>query len=92
MALLGQLTVGILGDLTGYSDTLSKAQRETIRFSKHLERTGKNISTIGYGFQDLGSKLTKMITVPALAAGTAVAGITLKKGWDRLMGIDTAQA
>jgi len=92
MALLGQLTVGILGDLSGYSDTLSKAQKETLRFSKNLEKTGKNISTIGYGFQDLGSKLTKMITLPALAAGTAVAGITLKKGWDRLMGIDTAQA
>lgn len=92
MALLGNLTVGILGDMSGYSDGLSKAQRETVKFSKKIEQTGKNISTIGYGFQDLGSKLTKMITVPAVAAGTALAGMTATLGWKRLVGLDTAKA
>src|SRR5690625_1359186 len=92
MALLGQLTVGILGDVSGYSDTLSKAQKETIKFSKQMERTGRNISTIGYGFQDLGQNLTNKITKPALIAGGAVAGMVGALGFKRLVGMDNAQA
>src|SRR5690625_7960336 len=92
MALLGNLTVGILGDLSGYSDGLSKAQRETVKFSKKIEQTGRNISTIGYGFQDLGSNLTNKITKPALVAGGALAGMVGTLGFKRLVGMDNAQA
>ncbi len=92
MALLGQLTVGILGDMSGYSKALSGAQKETLKFSKGMERMGRDISTIGYGFQDLGSKLTNKITKPAIIAGTAVSGLVGTLGFKRLVGMDNAQA
>lgn len=50
------------------------------------------LSSVGKMASSAGASLTKYITKPALAAGTALAGIALKKGWDRLIGIDTARA
>lgn len=35
--------------------------------------------------------MTKAITLPALGAASALAGITLKKGWDRMADIDNAK-
>src|SRR5690625_2545736 len=92
MALLGNLTVGILGDLSGYSDGLSKAQRETVKMKKKNEKTGRNITTIGYCIQDIGSNLTNKITKPALVAGGALAGMVGTLGFKRLVGMDNAQA
>src|SRR5690625_1319124 len=92
MALLGNLTVGILGDITNYSSGLTKAQRDTVKFTKNVERMGRDISSIGYGFQDLGQSLTNKITKPALIAGTAVAGLVGTLGFRRLIGMDNAQA
>lgn len=92
MALLGQLTVGILGDLSGYSSSLTAAQKETVKFSKGIERMGRDIATVGYGFQDVGQSLTNKITKPALVATTAAAGLVSTLGFKRLIGMDNAQA
>src|SRR5699024_1669355 len=58
-----------------------------------------DFKTAGKGIQDfsrktasVGSSLTSKITKPALVAGTAMAGITAKLGFDRLVGLDTAKA
>jgi len=56
-----------------------------VKFSKALSGASK-------GFKSVGSKLTKCITKPAIAAGTALAGMTLAKGWSRMTQIDDARA
>ena len=85
MALLGNLTVGILGDMKGLSSTFKGAQSEVQKFGKRMERVGRDISSVG-------DTLTRRITMPAIAAASALVGITLVKGFGRLMGIDTARA
>lgn len=50
------------------------------------------LSSMGSFFTGVGDKLTSSITKPALGATTALTGITLVKGFQRLMGIDEAKA
>lgn len=92
MSLLGQLTVGIMGSTAGYSGALTAAQKATVQFAKGIENTGRNVSNFGKSLSDIGNSLTKKLTLPAVGAATALAGITLAKGWNRLVGIDTAKA
>lgn len=56
-----------------------------------LKRHGANLQRYGAAMSSFGGSLTKYVTAPALAAGAALAGITLRKGWDRLVTIDTAK-
>ena len=72
------LTVRIGADLSDFERKMSKMQGS-------LNRVGSNM-------QNIGGSLTKWISAPALAAATAVAGITAAFGWERLVGLDTAQA
>lgn len=51
-----------------------------------------NLSGLSGAFSKTGGKLTNFITKPALAAGAAIGGITLAKGFKRLTDIDTAKA
>lgn len=60
-------------------------------FNSGISSLGKSISSIGSGISSLGSTLTKSITAPALAAATAVAGITLSSGFSRMTNIDNAR-
>ncbi|WP_028027287.1 tape measure protein [Adlercreutzia mucosicola] len=46
----------------------------------------------GAAMTSAGNLLTAKITAPALAAGAAVGGIFLAKGWERLTAIDTAES
>lgn len=81
----------------------SKAEEDLNEFSDKAEKTSKKVDesfgqtaswglkTVGSGLQHIGSGLTKYITKPALIAGTAMSGITLKKGWDRMASIDSAK-
>ena len=62
------------------------------RLSKSFKSVGSNMQNVGQQAQNLGSSLTSKITKPALVAGTAMAGITAKLGFDRLVGLDTAKA
>ena len=57
-----------------------------------FETETSKLTNLGNTISGVGSGLTKGITVPAMTAATALSGITLKKGFDRLMGIDTARA
>lgn len=60
--------------------------------SNKTGRIGKQLSNWGNNLSKVGGSLNKNITKPALTAGAAVAGITLAKGFQRLIGIDTARA
>lgn len=62
------------------------------RLRNSFKSVGSNMQNVGQQAQNLGSSLTSKITKPALVAGTAMAGITAKLGFDRLVGLDTAKA
>ena len=79
------LSAKITGDSSGFDKALSTAQKAVDNFANKFDSIGKKISSVGDG-------LTSKITKPALAAGTALAGITVAKGWNRLTGIDDARA
>lgn len=86
-----------------YDKGLSSAKTAAVAFSKDFTKIigsvldapnniGKAISNIGNSISGLGSALESRITKPAAAAGAALAGITLAKGWSRMTQIDTAKA
>lgn len=79
------LSAKITGDSSGFEKAFSTAQ-------KAVDSFGKKISSIGKGISSVGSTLTNKITKPAVAATSALAGITLVKGFNRLVGIDDARA
>ncbi|PNZ87007.1 peptidoglycan DD-metalloendopeptidase family protein [Staphylococcus pettenkoferi] len=62
------------------------------RLSNSFKKIGSSMQGVGQKAQDVGSSLSSKITKPALAAGTAMAGITAKLGFDRLVGLDSAKA
>ncbi|MFH0070687.1 tape measure protein [Peribacillus sp. NPDC056705] len=62
------------------------------RVGDGLIKFGSGLKSISDKTKELGQNLTKKITMPALGAATALGGIALVKGFDRLIGIDTARA
>lgn len=62
------------------------------RLSNSFQSIGSSMQGVGQKAQNMGRSLTSSITKPALVAGTAMAGITAKLGFDRLVGLDTAKA
>lgn len=62
------------------------------RLANSFSSIGESMTGVGQKAQDMGSSLTSSITKPALIAGTAMAGITAKLGFDRLVGLDSAKA
>ena len=79
------LSAKITGDSSGFSKAISTAQASLEGFASRFDKVGSKISSIG-------DSLTSKITKPALVAGTALAGITLGKGFSRLTGIDDARS
>lgn len=71
-----------------YKENFSLSGKLANRFSS----IGESMNGVGQKAQDMGSSLTSSITKPALIAGTAMAGITAKLGFDRLVGLDSAKA
>ncbi|WP_347099628.1 phage tail protein, partial [Staphylococcus ureilyticus] len=62
------------------------------RLSNSFRSIGTSMQSVGNQAQNMGRSLTSSITKPALIAGTAMAGITAKLGFDRLVGLDSAKA
>lgn len=79
------LSAKITGDSNSFQKACSNAK-------KALSDIQKNFSSISSSLNKTGKELTSKITKPALAAGTALAGVTLGKGFARLTAIDTAKA
>lgn len=79
------LSVKLTGDSSGLDRAIKNANKAIKSFSGTFDSIGKKISSVG-------STLTDKITKPALAATSALSGITLVKGFGRLVGIDDARA
>lgn len=71
--------------------SLEKTLAKLDEMGKKLQSVGKGFTSFGKSVEKIGDKLTKYITKPAIAAGAAVAGITLGKGWSRMSEIDNAK-
>lgn len=79
------LSAKITGNATDFQKAFQTAQNSLTAFEKRFSSIGGRISSVG-------SKLTSSITKPAIAATGALAAIPLVKGFDRLVGIDTARS
>lgn len=81
-------------------DRVNQALKSTESQSRSLQNNvkkpfvdmGKSLTLLGNGMQRVGHGLTNYITKPVLAAGTALAGLTLAKGFQRMQAVDTAKA
>jgi TP901 family phage tail tape measure protein len=74
MSLLGNLTVGILGNASGLSDSFSQAQNQVSQFSRQMEDIGQSLT-------NAGSAITQTFG-PAFAALGGIIGLTAKKAMD----------
>lgn len=79
------ILVKVGANITQFSKAMADARKD-------MENLNKKISGVTDVTSKVGGALTKGITVPALAAASALTGITLVKGYGRLVGIDTARA
>ncbi len=79
-------------ELTNLKKEQAIANSGWTKAGKGLKDFGSKLKGIGTQMSDIGGQLTKKITMPALGAVSALTGIALVKGFDRLIGIDTAQA
>ncbi|CAM3018547.1 hypothetical protein [Staphylococcus argensis] len=75
---------------------LNKVYRENYTgmgiFANKMDKVGSGMQKAGNQITNVGQSLSSKIIKPALVAGTAMAGITAKLGFDRLVGLDTAKA
>src|SRR5690606_15805991 len=70
-----------------------KIQNSTLfKAGDSLIKYGSSLKSMSDKMKDVGKSLTTKITMPAVGAATALGGIALVKGFDRLVGIDTARA
>lgn len=70
-----------------------KIQNSTLfKAGDSLTKFGSGLKTISDKAKGMGKSLTQKITMPAVGAASALAGIALVKGFDRLVGIDNAKA
>ena len=86
------LSAKITGDSTGFEKAFSTAQKTLDSFQSKVQNITKKLDRVGSAFTDVGDKLTSRITKPAVTATSALVGLTLVKGFNRLTGIDDAKA
>lgn len=86
-------------DLEGATSDLKAFQKQQMIANSNWTKSGnafsgmsKSLDSISSKLTSTGKSLTNSITKPALIAGTAIGGITAKLGFDRLVGLDSAQA
>ncbi|PTK01904.1 peptidoglycan DD-metalloendopeptidase family protein [Mammaliicoccus sciuri] len=86
-------------DLEGATSDLKAFQKQQMIANSNWTKSGnafsgmsKSLDSILSKLTSTGKSLTNSITKPALIAGTAIGGITAKLGFDRLVGLDSAQA
>lgn len=83
----------LLGTIAVENSAANKAIDTTTSKAKTAgAKLAGTFNTIGEKSLALGNKLSSHITKPAMIAGAALAGITLKKGWSRMTEIDNARA
>ena len=86
------LKAKITSDSSQFVKGLQKSIDKIEALSAKVRSAGQRINEFGKKISGFGDQLSSKITKPALAATSALAGLTLVKGFNRLVGIDTAQA
>lgn len=86
------LAAKLTADAKQFISEINRAKTEMTNLQKFSAKVGERFADFGNSIGKTGDSLTTKITKPAVAAGTAVAGITFAKGFQRLVSIDTAQA
>ncbi|MGM0239864.1 tape measure protein [Enterococcus sp. AZ103] len=86
------LSAKITGDGSGFERMMSSAKSSLDSLQSKVTSSGQKMQDIGKNLTSVGDSLSSKITKPALAATSALAGIALVKGFDRLTGIDDARA
>lgn len=86
------ISVTLSGDDSSFQQMFNNAQKSVDSFKARTSGVTSGLSSFGAKCTEIGSKLTKSITTPALGAATALGGLTLGKGFKRLTGIDDARA
>lgn len=86
------LSAKITGDASSFEKAAKSAQSSLSTMQSKFASIGSGISGLGKSITNAGNTLTNSITKPAIAATTALVGVTLVKGFNRLTGIDDAQA
>lgn len=78
---------------TSWGSTFGKSAVKGLTVAQSgISSMGSGFTALGKGFSRVGTNLTRYITAPAIAAGTAMAGVVAFKGFTRLRDIDTAKA
>lgn len=91
MTTLGQAYVQIMPSAKGISGSIQKTLNPEATAAG--KSAGMNIATsMASSMSKAGSTLTKAITVPVLGAVTALGGLVGALGFNRLVGMDNAQA
>lgn len=87
-----KISAKIVGDSKSFQKAFETANRAVEDFDSRFSGISGGLKNIGGSLTNVGGKLTKYITKPAFGAVSALTGITLVKGFDRLTGIDDAKA
>lgn len=87
-----KISAKIVGDSKSFQKAFETANRAVADFDSRFSGISGGLKNIGGSLTNVGGKLTKYITKPAFGAVSALTGITLVKGFDRLTGIDDAKA
>lgn len=87
-----KLSVSIDGDASGMKKAFQVANAAVADFNAKTSGITSRMGSLGKGVTSLGQSINKHISKPAIAATSALAGITLVKGFNRLAGIDDARA
>lgn len=91
MATLGTAYVQIVPSAQGISGKIKSVLDPEAKSAG--ESAGKSISgSISKGLTTVGGTITSKVTKPVMAAGAALGGLTLAKGWSRMVEIDNARA
>ncbi|MEY9141083.1 peptidoglycan DD-metalloendopeptidase family protein [Mammaliicoccus lentus] len=77
---------------TSMEKNMSRGMTRVFKTGEGFKRVSGTLETISKKSIEMGSNLTNKITKPAMIAGGALAGITIGKGFGRLVEIDNAKA
>ncbi len=87
-----KISAKIVGDSKSFQKAFETANRAVADFDSRFSGISGGLKNIGGSLTNVGGKLTKYVTKPAFGAVSALTGLTLVKGFDRLTGIDDAKA
>jgi len=86
------LTARLTANADQFVAGFKRAEGTVANLQGKVATSGKRFQELGSKISGVGDSLTRKITLPAVAAAGALMGVTLVKGFNRLVGIDTARA